>query len=63
MDLFVLIEGTKIEKLVAEFVSIEEGETCEIVSGPSLYLPTLISVALDDTNDLKCYECLNWLPN
>lgn len=63
MDLFALIEGTKIEKLVAEFVSIEEGETCEIVSGPSLYLPTLISVALDDTNDLTCYECLNWVPN
>lgn len=62
-DLFALLEDTKIEKLNAEFESIEDGEMYEPLSAPPMVVPSLISLSIDDNNDLTRYEFLYWLPN
>lgn len=62
-DLFALLDGFGVNTFDAEFDAIEEGDIFDDIRGPKLRISSLISLAVDDTEELCYYDFLSWLPN
>lgn len=62
-DIFALVDESRIENFDVRFDVVEEDDMYDFTVGPPIRILSVVSLTIDDTDQLHYYNFLSWLPN